>query len=141
VFQFQNVSRARVAGLDVGVHAQVVPGAVEVQATYLLLDTEDRDTGSPLPYRSRHNLTGTLNVLQGLAGVDVRYRSRVEDVLVFPLDPRAEMTVVDLRLGYRALNVLWQLKVANVFNQFFVDAQERQPGAPRTIAIAAVRGL
>ena len=141
VFQFQNVDRARVAGLDVGVHAQVVPGAVEMQVTYLLLDTEDRDTGSPLPYRARHNVTGTLNVLQGLAGIDVRYRSRIEDVLVFPLDPRAEMTVVDLRLGYRALNVLWQLKVANVFNQFFVDAQERQPGAPRTIAIAAVRGL
>ena len=81
VFQFQNVSRARVMGLDVGMQAQVVPRTVEVQASYLYLDTEDRETGAELPYRSRHNVTGTLNVLSGLAGVDVRYRSRVQEVL------------------------------------------------------------
>jgi iron complex outermembrane receptor protein len=141
VFQFGNVSRARVAGLDVGLHAQIVPSLLDVQATYLLLDTEDRATGSPLPYRSQHNVTGTLNLLGGLAGVDLRYRSRVEGVLAYPLDPRSDVTVVDLRVGYRALNVLWQLKVANVFNQFYVDVQERNPGAPRSIAITALRGL
>jgi outer membrane receptor protein involved in Fe transport len=141
VFQFQNVSRARVMGVDVGVHAQVVPRALEVQASYLLLDTEDRDTGAELPYRSRHNVTGTVNVLNGLAGVDVRYRSRVEAVLAYPLDPRSHATVVDLRMGYRVWNVLWQVKVTNLFNQFYVDVQERNPGAPRSLAITAVRGL
>ncbi len=141
VFQFQNVSRARVAGLDVGVTAHVVPDKLELQTTYLLLDTEDRATNRSLPYRSRHNVTGTLTMFQGLAAVDVRYRSRVEEVLVYPLDPRSDVTVVDLRLGYRALNLLWQLKVANVFNQFYVDVQERTPGAPRAIQITAVHGL
>jgi outer membrane receptor protein involved in Fe transport len=141
VFQFRNVARARVAGMDLGVNAQVVPNALEVRATYLLLDTEDRDTGAPLPYRARHNLTGSVNLLHGLAGLDVRYRSRIEQVLVYPLDTRTDMTVVDLRLGYRVLNVLWQLKVANVFNQFYVDVQERNPGAPRSIALTAVYGL
>jgi outer membrane receptor protein involved in Fe transport len=141
VFQFRNVSRARVMGFDVGVQAQVVPRAVEVQASYMLLDTEDRDTGRDLPYRSRHNLTGTVNVFSGLAGLDVRYRSRVEEVLAYPLDPRSDVTVVDVRFGYRLLNVLWQLKVNNVFNQFYVDVQERNPGAPRSLALTAVRGL
>ena len=141
VFQFQNVSRARVAGLDVGVSAYVVPDKLELQTTYLLLHTEDRDTGRSLPYRSQHNLTGTITAFQGLAAVDVRYRSRVNEVLVYPLDPRSNVTIVDLRLGYRALNLLWQLKVANVFNQFYVDVQERNPGAPRTIQITAVHGL
>ena len=141
VFQFRNVARARVAGVDLGVNAYVVPNALEVRATYLLLDTEDRDTGMPLPYRARHNLTGSVNLLRGLAGLDVRYRSRIEQVLVYPLDTRSDMTVVDLRLGYRLLNVLWQLKVANVFNQFYVDVQERNPGAPRSIALTAVYGL
>jgi outer membrane receptor protein involved in Fe transport len=141
VFQFQNVSRAQVAGLDVGISAYVVPDKLELQTTYLLLDTEDRITGRSLPYRSRHNLTGTMTVFQGLAAVDVRYRSRVEEVLVYPLDPRRDVTVVDLRLGYRALNLLWQLRVSNVFNQFYVDVQERNPGAPRTIQVTAVRGL
>jgi outer membrane receptor protein involved in Fe transport len=141
VFQFRNVSRARVVGADIGINAFVVPDVVEVQASYLFLDTEDRDTGQPLPYRSRHNVTGTVNLLRGLAGVDLRYRSRVEEVLAYPLDPRSDATVVDVRLGYRALNVLWQLKVANLFNRFYVDVQERNPGAPRSIALTAVYGL
>ena len=141
VFQFRNIARARVAGADVGVNAFVIRDKLEVQASYLLLDTEDRDTGDPLPYRSRHNVTGTISLLRGLAGVDVRYRSRVEEVLAYPLDPRSDVTVVDLRFGYRALNLLWQLKVANIFNQFYVDVQERNPGAPRSIGITAVYGL
>ncbi|MBE0595165.1 MAG: TonB-dependent receptor [Gemmatimonadales bacterium] len=141
VFQFRNVSRARVAGADIGVNAFVIRDKLELQGSYLLLDTEDRDTGEPLPYRSRHNVTGTISVLRGLAGVDVRYRSRVEEVLAFPLDPRSNVTVIDLRFGYRALNLLWQLKVANIFNQFYVDVQERNPGAPRSIGITAVYGL
>ncbi|MDH5196032.1 MAG: TonB-dependent receptor, partial [Gemmatimonadota bacterium] len=141
VFQFQNVSRARVAGVDVGLRAEVLPRVVELQATYLLLDTEDRDTGEPLPYRARHNLTGTLNLLGGLAGVDVRYRTRIANVLAFPLDPRTDVTIVDLRLGYRALSLLWQARIANLLNQFYVDVQERNPGAPRSLTLTAVYGL
>lgn len=141
VFQFQNIARARVAGADVGVSAFLVRDKLELQGSYLLLHTEDRDSGEPLPYRSRHNLTGTVALLRGLAGVDVRYRSRVEEVLAYPLDPRSDVTVVDLRFGYRAFNLLWQLKVANIFNQFYVDVQERNPGAPRSIGITAVYGL
>ena len=141
VFQFQNVARARVAGLDLGIDAQVVPDALGLQATYLWLDTEDRDGDVPLPYRARHNFTATVDVLGGLAGLDFRYHSRIEEVLAYPLDPRSHMKVVDLRLGYRVLNVLWQLKVANLFNEFYVDVQERSPGAPRSIALTGVYGM
>jgi outer membrane receptor for ferrienterochelin and colicins len=141
VFQFQNISRARVAGLDLGLTAQVVPRKLEVEGSYLFLDSEDRDTGEPLPYRSRHNLTGTITAFDGLAGLDLRYRSRVEQVLAYPLDPRSDVTVVDLRLGYRALGMLFQFKVANLFNRFYVDVQERSPGAPRSFALTAVHGL
>jgi outer membrane receptor for ferrienterochelin and colicins len=141
VYQFQNVARARVAGVDLGLSAELVPRAVDVQATYLLLDTEDRDTGEPLPYRSRHNVTGTVTLLDGLAGVDVRYRTRIEEVLAFPLDERGDVTVVDLRVGYRLWSVLWQARVANLFNRFYVDVQERNPGAPRSFTLTAVYGL
>jgi outer membrane receptor for ferrienterochelin and colicins len=141
VFQFQNVSRARVAGADVGFTAQVVPRKLEVQGSYLLLATKDLDTGEPLPYRSRHNLTSTVNVFGGLAGVDLRYRSRVEQVLAYPLDQRSDVTLVDLRFGYRALGMLFQFKVANLFNHFYVDVQERTPGAPRSFALTALHGL
>ncbi len=141
VFQFQNVSRARVAGLDFGVNAQVLPSVLEVQGGYLFLSTEDRDAHRALPYRSKHNLTATVNFLGGLAGVDTRYRSRVEEVLGYPLDARSAVTVVDLRLGYRIAGILWQLKLANIFNRFYVDVQERNPGAPRSISITALHGM
>ncbi len=141
VFQFRNVSRAQLVGVDVGMNAHIIPDKLEAQTGYMLIESQDLDARKPLPYRSRHNLTGTITAFRGLAAVDVRYRSRVEEVLAYPLDPRADVTVVDLRFGYQLLNVLWQLKVENVFNQFFVDVQERNPGAPRTIGITAVRGM
>jgi outer membrane receptor for ferrienterochelin and colicins len=141
VFQFQNVSRARVMGLDLGVNAQVIPDRVEVQAGYLFLSTEDRIAHQPLPYRSRHNVTGTVNFFGGLAGVDTRFRSRVEEVLGYPFDPRSAITIVDVRLGYRLAGVLWQLKFANILNRFYVDVQERNPGAPRSISITALHGM
>lgn len=141
VYQFQNIARARVAGVDVGVNAEPLPRTVELQATYLMLDTEDRDTGEPLPYRARHNVTGTVTLLGGVAGVDVRYRTQIENVLAFPLDERTDVVLVDLRVGYRALSVLWQARVANLFNQFYVDVQERNPGAPRSFTLTAVYGL
>jgi outer membrane receptor for ferrienterochelin and colicins len=141
VFQFQNISRARIVGADVGFDAQIIPKRLELQGSYMYLDTQDRDTGNPLPYRSRHNVTGTLTAFEGLAGIDLRYRSRVEQVLAYPLDQRGNVTVVDLRFGYRVLGMLWQLKVANLFNQFYVDVQERRAGAPRSFAVTAMHGL
>ena len=106
VFQFQNVSRARVVGLDVGINTQIIPDRVEVQAGYLFLSTEDRIAHQPLPYRSRHNVTGTVNLLGGLFGVDTRFRSRVEEVLGYPFDARSAITIVDVRMGYRLAGVL-----------------------------------
>lgn len=141
VFQFQNISRARIAGLDVGATAPIIPGWLDLAATFLFLDTENRDTGEPLPYRSRYNVTGTLTGLGGLANLDVRYRSRVEEVLAYPLDPRGDMTVLDVRVNYRAGGILWQLKVSNVLNTFYTDVQERRPGMPRAFEVAAVYGL
>ncbi len=86
-------------------------------------------------------MTGTVNLFGGLAGVDARYRSRIEEVLGYPFDYRSAITVVDVRLGYRIAGVLWQLKFANLFNSFYVDVQERNPGAPRSISIAALHGM
>jgi outer membrane receptor protein involved in Fe transport len=135
VFQFQNVSQARVSGLDFGIRASFANDMVDVQGSYLYLDSEDLATGQPLPYRSRHNVTGTLNLLRGLLGADLRFRSRVEAVLAFPADPRGNITTVDLRAAYRVGAVAIQAKARNLFNTFYTDVQERNPGAPRSIGI------
>jgi hypothetical protein len=101
----------------------------------------DLDTGQPLPYRSKVNVTGTVTTLQGHAGVDVHYRTASEEVLAYPLDPRQNILVFDLRLDYRLVGVLWQLKVSNLFNTFYTNVLERNPGAPRMIGLTAVYGL
>lgn len=135
-FQFQNVAEARVRGLDVGARLGLLPGPLDLHANYVFLDTEDRRTGRALPYRSRHNLTTTLTALRGLAALDVRYRSGVEEVLAFPLDPRGAITVVDLRLAGRLAGTDVQLKVSNLFQNEYVDVQERNPGQSRTFLLA-----
>jgi len=135
VFQFQNVAKARVRGLDLGVQAQVVRDVAVLSASYLFLDSEDLGTGKDLPYRSKHNLTGTLNLIRDKVGVDLRYRSRVEEVLVYPADPRGPITVMDLRVSQRMLGVTFMGKISNVFNAFYPDVQERSPGAPRNIGL------
>jgi len=131
VFQFQNVSKARVLGVDVGAHTTVVPGALDLELNYLYLDGEDLGTGRALPYRSRHNVTGTVTAFRGLAAVDVRYRTRVEEVIAYPLDPRADIFTLDLRGAYRAFGLTFLGGIRNLFNTFYTDVQERSPGAPR----------
>jgi outer membrane receptor protein involved in Fe transport len=135
VFQFRNVSRARVRGLDLAVRTSVIPDRLDLEASYLYIDSKDLDTEQPLPYRSKHNVTGTVNLMRGLLGVDVRWRSRVEEVLAYPLDPRGAITLVDLRLAVPMLGVVVQAKASNLLNRIYPDVQERVPGAPRTISL------
>lgn len=139
VAQFQNLSRARVRGLDLGLRSSLVPGWLDLSASYLFLDTKDLDTRLALPYRSRHNVTGTLEVLRGLFDMDLRWRSRVEQVLAYPLDPRGAITLVDLRAAYRIFGTVVQVKVGNLFQQVYPDVQERVPGAPRSLSLTLYR--
>ncbi|HUL68843.1 MAG TPA: TonB-dependent receptor [Gemmatimonadales bacterium] len=141
VFQFQNLNRARVRGLDAGAKVGLVPDLLQVEMNYQYLDTEDRDTGQPLPYRSRHNFTASVSTLGGLIGVDYRFRSRVETVLAYPLDPRTDINIVDLRLGYRALGTYFMAKVSNLFQEAYVDVKERNLGPVRNVTLSIYRPL
>jgi outer membrane receptor for ferrienterochelin and colicins len=139
VFQFRNVQRARIRGLDAGLDAAIVPGLLQARLSYMYLDPVDLETHQWLPYRSRHNATLSLDALGGLAGLDVRYRSRIANVLVYPLDPRSDITLVDLRANYEIHGTVVQGKVSNLFNRVYPDVQERMPGQPRTFTIAVLK--
>lgn len=141
VYQFRNVDRARIRGVDAGLRVRLLRNLLDLQGSYLLLSSEDLKLHQSLPYRSKHNLTGTVDALGGLVGVDVRYRSRPEEVLQYPFDPRENVTVVDLRLAYRLLGTGVQLKVSNIFQTQYTNVQERVPGAPRNISVTAYRGF
>ena len=134
-FQFRNVVEARIRGLDTGLRVGLVPNRVKLQANYLFLDSEDRLTGRALAYRSRHSLTTTLSGWDDWIALDLRHRSRPEQVLVYPLDERSAVTVVDLRLNSEVLGVDVQARVANLLQAEYVDVQERNPGASRSFRI------
>jgi outer membrane receptor for ferrienterochelin and colicins len=140
-FTFCNLNRARVRGLDVSFKTGWADDLVALEGTYLLLDSKDLDSGLPLVYRSRHNVTGTVSALHGLVGLDLRFRSRVQEVLQYPFDPRRAITVFDLRVGYRVAGVALQAKVTNLFQTFYVDVMEKNPGAPRNLSLTAYRAF
>jgi len=143
-FQFRNLQRARVSGLDLSTKFAVAGDVMTMQVNYMYLYTRDLDLPANfpntwLPYRSRNNVTVTANFIGGLMGVDFRYRSRVEQVVAYPLDPRGDITLLDLRAGYPVLGTLLQLKVSNVLQEHYVDVQERVPGAPRSFLLSATK--
>ena len=140
-FQFQNVQRARVRGLDLGTKIGLVGGLLGVEGAYTYLDAKDLLTGDALPYRSRHNATLSLSGLHGLLGLDVRYRSRVDAVLAYPSDPRGPITVVDLQVGYPVLGTVVQARVSNLLQAAYVDVMEKNRGAPRSFLFSAYRTM
>ena len=145
-FQFRNVTDARIRGLDAGTKVDVVPDLVALSLTYLYLDTRNLTHhsplyGAPLPYRSKHNVTTSVDLLGGLCGLDVQYRSRVERVELYESDPRTPITLVDLRLGYRWRGVILEAKASNIFQSHYVDVLERIPGAPLSIMFTALKPL
>ena len=141
-FQFQNTQRARVRGVDAGAKVALIGGLLGLETSYTYLDaTALTPPGGRLPYRSRHNVTGTISGLGGLVGLDVRYRSRVDSVLAYPQDPRGAITIVDLRLGYRVVGTVFQAKVSNLLQATYVDVMEKNRGAPRSFLFSAYRTM
>lgn len=134
-FQFRNVSEARIRGVDTGFRVGVIPNKLNLQTNYLFLDSEDLASGKQLAYRSRHNLTTTLSAWDDAVGLDMRYRTRPEEVLAYPLDERGDVTLVDLRLSFEVMDVDVQTKVANLLQAEYVDIQERNPGASRSFRV------
>ena len=134
-FQFRNVAEARVRGIDAGAKVGIIPEKLNLQTTYLYLDTQDKRTGRRLVYRSDHNLTTTLSAWAERVALDLRYRSRADQVLAFPLDERGDITLVDLRMGTTVMDVDVQAKIENVLQAEYVDVQERNPGATRSFRI------
>ncbi len=141
VFQFRNVDRARVRGIDLETRVALVPDLLEADLTYMFLNPRDLLTGKALPYRSAHTGTATIALLRGLLAVDAQYRSRVQEVVEYPLDPRGPATILGLRANYLVRGVLIQARVSNVLQARYVDLQERFPGAPRSFMLTLSRGM
>ena len=140
-FQFRNVERSQVQGLDLEARAGLWAHRIALHLTYTFLHSRNLATDLPLPYRSRHNLgaTVTSHALGFDWGVDLLYRSRIDQVLVYPLDSRTAVTLVGVRAAHQLGGWSLQGKVTNLFQERYVDVQERTPGAPRRFLVSLMR--
>ncbi len=131
-FQFINLTRARIRGIDSEVRLSLLDDRISVQAGYLLLDPQDL-TGSriqPLAYRSDHliQIGSSLRPFGPFdVGIDYRYASRPERMdsdftrFVPDSDLMVAQHVVDLRLGYTLTRVRFGLLAKNALEYYYVE--------------------
>jgi len=137
--QLQNVTRARIAGLDATLLAAPIPDHLTAALAYTYLDT--RPT---LAFRPTHLLTVTADYAPGGTGsawgigADFRYASRPERIeLEGFVDPRrVAVRVLDARASWTSGPVEVRLLVANALNYIYNLVPETL--APvRTITVTA----
>jgi outer membrane cobalamin receptor len=120
--QFQNVSRALLAGVDVVITASPITERLSGTLAYTWLHARERARDMvperPLAFRPRHLLTlsGDYGVEPFSIGADWRYTSRIDRVEIYPDDPRIAAVVLDLRASYRRAPLEIHARVANALN-------------------------
>jgi outer membrane receptor protein involved in Fe transport len=143
--QFQNVTRARIAGVDASILAVPIPDRLTATLGYTYLNTRRQVAGDPiagpLAFRPRHLLTLGADYSLGALGVgaDLRYASRVERIELegFVDSRRVAVKVLDLRAGWRRGPIEMRLLAANVLN--YIYNLVPQTLAPvRTVTVTAV---
>jgi len=142
--QFQNVQRARLAGLDLSVTAMPL-ARLTTSLAYTYLDARQlADTGptdQPLPFRPRHLLTLSADYTVGPAsvGADFRYSSRFDRVELYESDPRVAAKTLDLRAGWRLGDFDLRVLATNAVNYVYSLAPRvLEPVATVTMTVTYV---
>ncbi len=147
--QFQNLQRARLAGLDFNATAAPLDRvAVSLAYEFLYARELPHDTGTagaqtperPLLYRPQHLLTisADFHWLRLGAGADWRYSSRFEGKdPIFSSDARLNARVLDLRASWTAGPLDVHLKVANALNYIYnLAPRVLEPVRTTTLTVA-----
>lgn len=130
--QLQNVSRARLRGLDFSAAATPLTPHLSTTLAYTLLDARDLSRDTMLAFRSRHLVTASADYTWKSLGVggDYRYASRIERIELeqfFGADPRIASHVLDLRAQWSRDPVALHVLLSNVLNYIYNQV-------PRTLA-------
>jgi outer membrane receptor for ferrienterochelin and colicins len=146
--QFQNVQRARLAGLDLNVTALPVTSSLTTTLAYQFLYARElpHDSGGtqtperPLLFRPRHLLTLAVDYQWRRLGVgaDWRFASHFEgDDPLFRSDQRQDQKVLDLRASWTAGPLEAHLKVANALNYIYnLAPRVLEPVRTTTLTVA-----
>ncbi len=131
--QFRNVTRARLAGLDVALAASPLTPRLTTSLAYTFLYARglahDTVPERPLAFRPKHLLTLSADYQWHTlsAGGDFRYTSRFERVELYPGDERVAGKVLDLRVGVERGPLSVRGRLANALNYIYNQV-------PRTLA-------
>ena len=129
-FQFINVTRARIRGIEATVQGQFAPGRTDGLLAYTYLDHRDLTEDAPLPYRSRHTLQVTLNthpLEHVVLGMDFRYLSKPERIeseglrFVADADKMVPVRVLDIRGGYQTDRYQIHVLLKNALDYYYVE--------------------
>ena len=128
-FQFVNLTRARIRGVEVSGMAESPSRSLRVEGGYTYLDARDLTLDQPLVFRSDHLLIASATITRGLfhAGVDARLASRPRRVesefalFVKDAEVMVPVRVVDLRLGAEWREVRLTLHAKNLFDYYYVE--------------------
>ncbi len=109
LFQWRNVAKARIQGVETSLKLGLFDGALQYTFGYTYVYPQDLTRNDLLKYRPRHLFYTTLSGRVGpiIASTDFRYISRVDRVddvlgragIVADAEERTEILVTDFRLG------------------------------------------
>ncbi len=131
--QFQNVTRARIKGLEVVLNLDFFDRSFLTQFSYTYTFPKNITTDDLLKYRSRHLFytESTIMIQPVTFGIDFRYLSKMERIdeefgkIVPDIDKRVPIYLVDLRasLDWNFINLplVISLQVNNILQYYYVE--------------------
>lgn len=146
IIHFENLTEARIEGLDLGVSTSIWRRTLELGVTYTYLNPVEIDDAGEvtdtLSYRYRHHLVPTLAAhwRNWSLSVDTRQASRMESTELFAEDPvtgrdkRVPIRVWNAGLEYRHNRLTALIRIENIFQYYYVEL-ERNMGEERNVAL------
>ena len=152
--QLNNLAETSIQGIDISLKSNFLNGSLLVNLGYTYLDANrigeiplsfaldelSYTPGRTLAYRPKHLIQTSLSgrYRQFLLGMDYRYISKFEEVLVFIKDDRVDQRIMDM---YLEIDLLKDLKLSfrgnNILNYNYVEV-ERNLGPIRNFTFTVI---
>lgn len=132
---FNNITRARIQGLEFNSSLGIIPDILNLSFNYVYLWARDINLNKALKYRPKNSIYIKTDYSLGNLefGVDFRYWSRVEEIdnelvdynIIHDGNKRVPVYVLDLRTGYNLLSLGFPgkiyLNINNLLNYNYVE--------------------
>lgn len=134
--QFQNYVRARIRGAECMGELWVLKDRLGFRGALTWLDPVDLVRNEILPYRPKWTGSAIVffNFWKTSFQVEYQYASRVDNVMINPLDQRVAVELVHLRFAYQTGRWTFQATVHNALNYHYAQI-ERRMGEVRNVAL------